>query len=502
MSPRLQLPCLEVTSAFSHSLLDHLHLSCSMQLSGKQCMARQTRLKSYRNGFSKPACGLTPAIRDTIHPRAHAAFNAFSDNGTFNPHLGASKRRAVAAAAQAGAGATCAPRFAQQQGPQPVTTLPVLKVPLGASPNDPSMPLELQLEVLTPQSGSACPVVIFTPGFLLNSSLYRSYAQRLASWGYTVLLWDLSDVLDDTLTVAYMKQVIDMCGSDPRLRQYCNCSKLLLMGHSRGAKLSCLIADQEPRVQGLCLIDPVDNSSFGPQGVGYPSSLPSLQAAASSRQLPVLVIGAALNTDVVPPEANWRRFVAAAAAGRAPVWEVVLKGASHLQFLDKQQPLFALFSNNGPTPDEVVRQIVQTCMVAFAQLALCPSTPYNSAQVQTLLAEESEALKRLAPLDCSFQNMNQLRTAAPPPPPGAAAASNGGSSSSSSRACYSSAAGSSSSSSSRPGPKPVQASYGQLMGMRVRELKRLLQEHGVDSADCFEKEELVKRVLERCTLSA
>ncbi|WIA38246.1 hypothetical protein OEZ86_001587 [Tetradesmus obliquus] len=415
---------------------------------------------------------------DTIHPRAHAAFNAFSDNGTFNPHLGAGKHRAVAAAAQAGAGSTCAPRFAQQQGPQPVTTLPVLKVPLGASPIDPSMPLELQLEVLTPQSGSACPVVIFTPGFLLNSSLYRSYAQRLASWGYTVLLWDLSDVLDDTLTVAYMKQVgalvavvpvilpyalgytvllwylsnvlfgtltvaymkqvIDMCGSDPRLRQYCNCSKLLLMGHSRGAKLSCLIAEQEPRVQGLCLIDPVDNSSFGPQGVGYPSSLPSLQAAASSRQLPVLIIGAALNTDVVPPEANWRRFVAAAAAGRAPVWEVVLKGSSHLQFLDKQQPLFALFSNNGPTPDEVVRQIVQTCMVAFAQLALCPSTPYNKAQVQTLLAEESEALKRLAPLDYSFQNMNQLRTAAPPPPPGAAAASNGGSSSSSTRACYSS----------------------------------------------------------------
>jgi hypothetical protein len=136
-------------------------------------------------------------------------------------------------------------------------------------------------------------------------------------------------------------------------------------------------------------------------------------------------------------------------------------------------------------------------MVAFAQLALCPSTPYNSAQVQTLLAEESEALKRLAPLDCSFQNMNQLRTAAPPPPPGsgaaAAAAANG-----STRAGYSS----SSSSSSRAAPKPVQASYGQLMGMRVRELKRLLQEHGVDSADCFEKEELVKRVLERCTLSA
>lgn len=116
---------------------------------------------------------------------------------------------------------------------------------------------------------------------------------------------------------------------------------------------------QEPRVQGLCLIDPVDNSSFGPSGIGYPSSLPSLQAAASARQLPVLVVGAALNTDVVPVEANWRQFVAAAAAGRAPVWEVVLKGSSHLQFLDKQQPLFALFSSNGPTPDGVVRQVTQ-----------------------------------------------------------------------------------------------------------------------------------------------
>jgi hypothetical protein len=40
------------------------------------------------------------------------------------------------------------------------------------------------------------------------------------------------------------------------------------------------------------------------------------------------------------------------------------------------------------------------------------------------------------------------------------------------------------------------------MSMRVKELKRLLQEHGVDSSDCFEKEELVKRVLERCTAAA
>jgi triacylglycerol esterase/lipase EstA (alpha/beta hydrolase family) len=46
------------------------------------------------------------------------------------------------------------------------------------------------------------------------------------------------------LLAVLLPQVIEMCGKDPRLRQYCNCSKLLLMGHSRGAKLSCLIAEQ------------------------------------------------------------------------------------------------------------------------------------------------------------------------------------------------------------------------------------------------------------------
>ena len=105
---------------------------------------------------------------------------------------------------------------------------------------------------------------------------------------------------------------------------------------------------------------------------GYPSSLPALSAAASARQLPVLVVGAALNTDVVPPEANWRRFTAAAAAGGSPVWELVLRGSSHLQFLDKQQPLFALFSNNGPTPDEVVRQVTQVGRWRCVDIEIAP----------------------------------------------------------------------------------------------------------------------------------
>lgn len=36
--------------------------------------------------------------------------------------------------------------------------------------------------------------------------------------------------------------------------------------HSRGAKLSCLLAEREPNVRGMALLDPVDNTSMTPAG--------------------------------------------------------------------------------------------------------------------------------------------------------------------------------------------------------------------------------------------
>jgi predicted alpha/beta hydrolase len=38
------------------------------------------------------------------------------------------------------------------------------------------------------------PLVVLSAGFLLNGSLYRSYAAHLASYGYAVALYDLNEV--------------------------------------------------------------------------------------------------------------------------------------------------------------------------------------------------------------------------------------------------------------------------------------------------------------------
>lgn len=86
-------------------------------------------------------------------------------------------RNTVVAAAQAGSGAG-APRFGQTSGPNGFRTLPVVKVPCGPSPNDPSMPLEIQMEVLTPEGGcQAANIGLWSPASHLLAactSCYRS----------------------------------------------------------------------------------------------------------------------------------------------------------------------------------------------------------------------------------------------------------------------------------------------------------------------------------------
>jgi hypothetical protein len=73
----------------------------------------------------------------------------------------------------------------------------------------------------------------------------RSYAQQLASWGFAAVLYDLSDVLlDDTLTVTYLRCLMDACDRDRRLAAVADPRTTYLVGHSRGGKLSTLAAGQ------------------------------------------------------------------------------------------------------------------------------------------------------------------------------------------------------------------------------------------------------------------
>eukprot|EP00798_Chlamydomonas_sp_ICE-L_P010021 gene10021-7910_t len=132
-------------------------------------------------------------------------------------------------------------------------------------------------------------------------------------------------------------------------------SCILLCGHSRGGKLSVLAAGQDTRIKALVLLDPVNNTAMTPSGPEYPSAFPILATITSEpRNMPVLIVGAGANDDFVPAEGNYRRFTQMC---YGPAWELELNGVGHLQFLDKQNPLFSLFSAAGSSPDAAVRAV-------------------------------------------------------------------------------------------------------------------------------------------------
>ena len=140
------------------------------------------------------------------------------------------------------------------------------------------------------------------------------------------------------------RAIIDLCIHDPRVKPHVDPNNILLAGHSRGGKLSVLVAARDRRVRAVALIDPVDNTIGSPSGAclpvcfgmwvgcgwgacmcrelldrfgsvccvlltgpNYPSCLPGLASCTGPpRSLPVVVIGAALNSDVIPQEGNYK----------------------------------------------------------------------------------------------------------------------------------------------------------------------------------------------------
>ncbi|GFR47543.1 hypothetical protein Agub_g9265 [Astrephomene gubernaculifera] len=436
-----------------------------------------------------------------------------------------------------------------QPGPHSSLQLPLISFTVGQGKTG---PLECSLRVTVPQAAPHAPsppsgrwpLLLLSAGFLLHSGLYGSYGRELASWGLAVALYDIPELLDDVTMVNTLGCIIDTCMNDPRVAPYIDPRVVLLAGHSRGGKLSVLAAAGDPRVKGVALLDPVDVTAMTPAGPGYPSALPAMRIACSPpRRMPVLVVGAARNTDVIPADANYRRFVSSCPG---PCWSLELLGAGHLQFLDARVELLSMFVGSGSTPDEAVRRVSRAAMAVWARelaVPLARGEPVGGQQVTERLRQASAALEQLAPLSYSVKGFDHLGA------PGSftygsssrgdagkrTSSSSGGdrdSSSSSSKDGSSSsesgsgagggaaAAGaheegrSGATGSSFAGPSASAAAAGasgagggsrlggwsreQLQGMRARELKALLQERGVECSDCFEKEDLVRRILERC----
>jgi hypothetical protein len=72
----------------------------------------------------------------------------------------------------------------------------------------------------------------------------------------------------------------------------------------QGGKLSALAGAVDARVKAVCLLDPVDNTVYAPEGPDYPSAVAAIRHAQTP--LAMAVIGCGRAGDCVPKAANYR----------------------------------------------------------------------------------------------------------------------------------------------------------------------------------------------------
>ncbi|KAK9817550.1 hypothetical protein WJX74_004164 [Apatococcus lobatus] len=240
----------------------------------------------------------------------------------------------------------------------------------------------LRLTMTAPAEGCGSfpgphPVVVFLNGFQMRASFYRAYAARLASWGFTLIQYDVPflTTLPDTPELEWLNQILDWAaqqsqtsGSD--LHGLFDLEHVACVGHSRGGKLAALQFAGNPRVKAAYLIDPVDNvARVSPEGPLYPNAAKALTACGRR----IGIAGASILGSCNPAGSNWKELYAAVADGS---WLTVVQGAAHGTFLDAGFPLNFVFDrlcHRGSASRHDVLHRSLPGMLAWLDLHLRPS---------------------------------------------------------------------------------------------------------------------------------
>ena len=226
-----------------------------------------------------------------------------------------------------------------------------------------------------PAGVAAPPLVVFIPGFQLDSRRYAGLADRVASHGFLVLRADPPDPIvgvDHNEMVDDVVAVLDWAAeAGEPLDGLFDRTKIAIMGHSLGGKIAAMAAHGDRRIVALLGLDPVNGA--GP--LGFSRALPDiLPSRVEALAIPVGFMGETTNgtgrTACAPEDENFAHFYAAAtAAPWVAMWDFA--DADHMDFVDDTDRCAVCAAcPDGSADEAAVTAAVHALAVAFFRLHL------------------------------------------------------------------------------------------------------------------------------------
>ncbi len=233
--------------------------------------------------------------------------------------------------------------------------------------------LDIDLVIYAPTVKEKYPLVLFTHGFLLSPDGYFTYAQRLASYGFAVVMPQMPGTLTSPKThkqqAAYLKAILDWAlgagsATGGVLEGKVDATRVGVSGHSMGGKLSMLLASSDARVKAAFLVDPVDSGPpTGGDAADYPSVTPELMPQVA---IPFVALGETINSaggSCAPGDNNYEQYYAYA---QSPALKITMTSANHMSFLDDPDcGLACAICKKGTDDPAVTRLLTLKYMTAF-----------------------------------------------------------------------------------------------------------------------------------------
>ncbi len=215
-----------------------------------------------------------------------------------------------------------------------------------------------------PAGAVSAPVVVFLPGFQLTTSMYLATVNQLASHGFVVVRADPSASIFSVShpdMMADARAVIDWAlnASGP-LAGKVDSSRVGMMGHSLGGKLSIMAAAADPRVKAVFGIDPVNGGS--PDVV--PDQVTPLTIPLGFAGETVDASGGFGGMSCAPAAQNYTTFYDAA-TGASWSAEWTFADINHMDFVDNCSGLGCGVCNSASGDKAKARLNARTLEVAF-----------------------------------------------------------------------------------------------------------------------------------------